>query len=192
MVLSASPSLRGEMPDPSAVLGVPASYAEMFRSHYAKVVRWLSVLGVSQAAVDDVAQEVFIVAHRKYAQLRPDASAAGWLMGIARNVAATHNRGDRRARAREQHAAAPAAAPNPEANAMRNEAARLLQDFLDTLPEEQRLVFAMYELDGASGSEIAETLGLSRHTVHSRIRLIREKLARRLARQQARNTTDDR
>jgi len=180
------------MPDANAVLRMSAAYADMFRAHYPKVVRWLSVLGVSQAAVDDVAQEVFIIAHRKYDQLRPDASSAGWLMGIARNVAATHRRGDRRARAREQHAATPAAAPNPEANAMRNQAARLLQDFLDTLPEEQRLVFAMYELDGASGSEIAETLGLSRHTVHSRIRLTREKLARRLARQQARNTTDDR
>ncbi len=183
-MLAASSTLDAEMAEP---VGISAAYAAMFRDHYGKVVRWLSVLGVSQAAVDDVAQEVFIIAHRKFDQLRPDASATGWLMSIARNVAATHKRGDRRARAREQHAATPAASPSPEATAMRNQAARLLQEFLDTLPEEQRLVFAMYELDGASGSEIAEALGISRHTVHSRIRLIREKLARRLARQQARS-----
>ena len=163
------------------------AFAALFREHYPKVVRWLSVLGVSRAAVDDVAQEVFIVAHRKLDQRRPEASTMGWLMGIARNVAATHHRGDRRKRAREQRAPPPDAVPNPEATAMRNQAAALLQDFLDTLPEEQRLVFAMFELDGASGSEIAEALGLSRHTVHSRIRLVREKLARRLARQEARN-----
>ncbi|MGH1343714.1 MAG: RNA polymerase sigma factor [Nannocystales bacterium] len=180
------------MPETDPTARTSETYAEMFRAHYPKVVRWLSVLGVPQAAVDDIAQEVFIIAHRKYEQLRPEASTAGWLMGIARNVAATHKRGDRRARAREQHASTPVVAANPEATAMRNQAARLLQDFLDTLPEEQRLVFAMYELDGASGSEIAETLGLSRHTVHSRIRLTREKLARRLTRQQARNPTDDR
>ncbi|MCR9164688.1 MAG: RNA polymerase sigma factor [Nannocystaceae bacterium] len=167
---------------------VSEAYAAMFRAHYGKVVRWLSVLGVSRAAVDDVAQEVFIVAHRKFDQLRPDASTSGWLMAIARNVAATHKRGEGRARAREQHASAPAQSPSPEATAMRNQAAALLQEFLDTLPEEQRLVFAMVELDGSSGSEVAEALGISRHTVHSRLRLIREKLARRLARQQARST----
>ena len=166
---------------------VSDDYAALFRTHYTNVVRWLSVLGVPSATVDDVAQEVFIVAHRKFDQLRPDASASGWLMSIARNVASTHKRGARRAKAREQHVAPPQAEPSPEATAMRNQAAQLLQDFLDTLPEEQRLVFAMFELDGSSGSEIAETLGISRHTVHSRIRLIREKLARRLAQQQARS-----
>lgn len=186
-MLSASSSARRAVSSAEPTLGLAEGYEGLFRAHYGKVVRWLSVLGVPQAAVDDVAQEVFIIAHRKFDQLRPDASPSGWLMGIARNVAATHRRGARRAANREQHADEPAPAPSPEANAMRNQAARLLQDFLDSLPEEQRLVFAMYELDGASGSEVADALGISRHTVHSRVRLIREKLARRLARQQARN-----
>ena len=186
-MLSASSSVRGNVSSADPAPGLANGYEDLFRAHYGRVVRWLSVLGVSQAAVDDVAQEVFIIAHRKFDQLRPDASPAGWLMGIARNVAATHRRGARRTAVRERHADEPNPAPDPEANAMCNQAARLLQDFLETLPEEQRLVFAMYELDGASGSEIAETLGISRHTVHSRVRLIREKLARRLARQRARN-----
>lgn len=173
-----------------AATRITAAYAELFRAHYGKVVRWLNVLGIPGGAADDLAQEVFIIAHRKFDQLRPDASSTAWLMSIARNVAATHQRGLRRARAREQQAMPPEAQPSPEATVMKNQAARLLQDFLETLPEEQRLVFAMYELDGASGSEIAEALGLSRHTVHSRIRLIREKLARVVAREQARSKTD--
>lgn len=174
-------------PDDGAA-GLQSAYVAFFRAHYGRVVRWMVVLGVPSAAADDVAQEVFLVAHRKFDQLRPDASEAGWLMAIARNVASTHRRGAARARARERHASPPAAAPDPEATVMRSEAASLIQSFVETLPDEQRVVFAMYELDGASGSEVAEALGLSRHTVHSRIRLIRDKLARFIARHQARST----
>ena len=171
-----------------ATAGLSERYAALFRAHYGRVVRWLGVLGVPMGEVDDVAQEVFIIAHRKLDQLRDDASPAGWLLGIARNVAATQRRSRRRARAREEHADAPGEHPDPETVAMRSEAARLLQRFLATLPEEQRLVFVLFEMDGVSASEIAEALGISRNTVHSRIRLIREKLARVVARERAKGT----
>ncbi len=161
-------------------------YAEIFRAHYGRVVRWLSVLGVQPGDVDDVAQEVFIVAHRKLDQLRPDASVTGWLLGISRRVGATARRGRQRARARQRHAAPPAESPDPETVVMRNRAAQLLQDFLATLPEEQRLVFALYEFDGCSATEVGEALGVSPNTVHSRVRLIRQKLARVVERHRAR------
>lgn len=159
-----------------------ARYAEMFRAHYGRVVRWLSVLGVSPAELDDVAQEVFIIAHRKLDQLRPDASVAGWLLGISRRVGATHRRGHRRARAREEHAALPQGTVDPETAVMHTQAAQLLHEFLQSLPEQQRLVFVLYEMDGANATEIAEALEIPRNTVHSRIRLIRDKLARVVAR----------
>lgn len=191
MLLSTSPHLRVPMTQAkrqSAVeSGTSERYAEMFRSHYQRVVRWLTVLGVAPAEVDDVAQEVFIIAHRKLDQLRPDASVAGWLMGIARRVGATHRRGYERARARERHATPPAETPSPETATMRNRAAQVLHDFLSSLPEDQRLVFVLYEMDGDNATEIAEALGISSNTVHSRIRLIRKKLARVVAREQAKN-----
>lgn len=162
-----------------------ARYAALFRAHYGRVVRLLSVLGVAPGELDDVAQEVFIIAHRKLDQLRPDASAAAWLLAITRNVAATVRRSRVRARAREDKAPVPEPAADPEAAAMKSEAARLLQGFVATLPEEQRLVFVLYEIEGESATEVAETLQIPRNTVHSRIRLIREKLARTVARHQS-------
>lgn len=172
-------------------MSVSVQYAELFRANYARVVRWLTVLGIARADVDDVAQEVFIVAHRKLEQLRPDASAAGWLLGISRRVAATHRRDRGRAIARELRAAPPNELPDPEAAAMRSEAARVLHDFLATLPEEQRLVFVLYEMDGLNATEIAESMGISSNTVHSRVRLTREKLQRVVARHRARGTRSD-
>lgn len=180
---SAAPDLRLQLDERADHL-----FAEMFRHHYGRVVRWLSVLGVSRSEVDDVAQEVFIVAHRKREMLREDASVTGWLLGISRRIAATRRRSDARGRTREERATPPTQAPDPEAAAIHNEAARLLQDFLDTLPDEQRLVFVLYEMDGSNATEIAEALELPANTVHSRIRLVRERLARFVARERARGT----
>jgi hypothetical protein len=42
------------------------------------------------------------------------------------------------------------------------------------LPEEQRVVFLLFELEGLSGDEIAETLSIPVGTVRSRLRLARE------------------
>jgi RNA polymerase sigma-70 factor (ECF subfamily) len=166
-------------------------YASIFRSHYERVVRWLTVLGVQGGDADDVAQEVFIVAHRKLDQLRPDASVTAWLLAICRRVSATQRRGRARARAREQHVTPPSELPTPEAATMRSEAARMLHEFLVALPEEQRLVFVLYEMDGANANEIAEAVGVSRNTVHSRVRLIREKLARFVGRERAKEKRSD-
>jgi RNA polymerase sigma-70 factor (ECF subfamily) len=166
---------------------VSAEYAEMFRAHYGRVVRWLGVLGVDLRDLDDAAQEVFIVAHRRRDELRDGATVTGWLLGISRRVAATTRRTRVRATVREERAQPPAPAPDPEAAAMRSEAAELLQRFLVSLPEEQRLVFALYELDGEDAASIARMLDLSANTVHSRVRLIREKLTRFVERERARD-----
>ncbi|HWB74514.1 MAG TPA: RNA polymerase sigma factor [Nannocystaceae bacterium] len=186
---SASPDLRLDMAvterEPDVDEQADARYAEMFRRHYGRVVRWLSALGVPLGELDDLAQEVFIIAHRKRERVWADASLTGWLLGISRRVASTHRRSHTRGRTREEQAMPPAEAASPETAAMRSEAAQLLHDFLATLPEEQRLVFVLYEMDGANATEIAEALALPANTVHSRIRLVRERLARFVARQQA-------
>jgi RNA polymerase sigma-70 factor (ECF subfamily) len=134
---------------------------------------------------------VFIVAHRRLDQLRPDASVTGWLLGITRRVGATARRNRERAVARANSASPPEQPLDPEALAMRSEAAQVLHEFLMTLPEEQRLVFVLYEIDGANANEIAEALSISPNTVHSRVRLIREKLGRVVARQRAKGRRED-
>jgi RNA polymerase sigma-70 factor, ECF subfamily len=182
------PSTSAQLPLDTAATAPDDGYAEMFRSHYGRVVRWLSVLGVPLREVDDLAQEVFIIAHKKRERVWADASIGGWLLGISRRVAATHRRSHARGRTRDEQATPPTEVPSPETAALRHEAAQLLQDFLDTLPEEQRLVFVLYEMDGANATEIAEALELPANTIHSRIRLVRERLARFVARQRAKET----
>ena len=52
---------------------------------------------------------------------------------------------------------------------------------LAALPDEQREVWALTELEAMTAAEIAEALDISPNTVSSRLRLARQTIARRLA-----------
>ena len=56
------------------------------------------------------------------------------------------------------------------------------EEILQKIPEAQRLVFVLFELEEMSGLEIAEALDLSLGTVRSRLRLAREAFRRELKR----------
>jgi RNA polymerase sigma-70 factor (ECF subfamily) len=162
------------------------SFDAVFRAHYARVVRWVRALGIAATETDDVAQEVFLIAHRRRDQLADGASVRGWLFSITRRTCANARRGRAREEARREHADEPAAVPDPEAVAGRRQAAEILQGFLDSLPDEQREAFVLYEIEGMKAPEAAKSLGVSPDTVHSRVRLAREKLARVVTRHRAR------
>ena len=61
----------------------------------------------------------------------------------------------------------------------------MAEAILDKLPDEQRAVFVLFELEELSGEEIAALLGLSVGTVRSRLRLARELFRREVARLRA-------
>ncbi|HEY2735002.1 MAG TPA: sigma-70 family RNA polymerase sigma factor, partial [Polyangiales bacterium] len=70
--------------------------------------------------------------------------------------------------------------------------ARLAEAILDKLPEAQRVVFVLFELEELSGDEIAELLDVSVGTVRSRLRLAREQFGREVRRLAAIEANDGR
>lgn len=64
----------------------------------------------------------------------------------------------------------------PEAVIDRNETAHLIDEILDTLSDEQRLVVGMFYYQNISVAEIAEELGVSENTVKSRLNYGRRKI----------------
>ncbi|VGO17121.1 RNA polymerase sigma factor CnrH [Pontiella desulfatans] len=56
----------------------------LVREHQAGLRAFIRALGADEAWVDDLAQEVFLVAYRKQNQFRPDEDFGKWLRGIAR------------------------------------------------------------------------------------------------------------
>jgi RNA polymerase sigma-70 factor (ECF subfamily) len=142
--------------------------------HFREVWRVLRRLGVTSATVDDAAQQVFIVAAQKLAQIRPGSERA-FLMSTAVRVAANARRA---ASAREfaDASVADQIDPTPSAELLLDEKRlRLLLDrVLDALPDDSRNVFVLFELEGLSATHIAELLDIPPGTVASRLRRARE------------------
>jgi RNA polymerase sigma-70 factor (ECF subfamily) len=140
-----------------------------------------------EADADDAAQQVFITASRRAADIRPGSERA-FLYGVTVNAAAKWR--ETRARRREEPETElermEAALPSAEELLDRRNARVLLDALLDAMPLELRIVFVLYEIEQQTAPEIAEALEIPLGTVASRLRRAREDFAARLARLEAR------
>jgi RNA polymerase sigma-70 factor, ECF subfamily len=162
-----------------------------FDALYEENVRFLwsmaRAMGVPPNAVDDVLQDLFVIAHAKLGEFEARGSVRAWLVAILVRVEANH----RRHRSRRQHdelddgLAAPKS-DDPVAVIEREESARILDELLATLDDEKRIVFVMSELHEMTAKEIGDALGLSSNTVSTRLRRGRMQFEQAVARRRAR------
>ncbi|MGH7284740.1 MAG: RNA polymerase sigma factor [Polyangiaceae bacterium] len=147
----------------------------MVDDYFDFIWRSLRGLGVSSAAADDAAQQVFLIASQKLDSITIG-SERGFLFSIARGTAANYRRGQRRNPevADDALAARPDARPNPEQAAALNQAKAWLGQFLESLPQDLRSVFVLYELEGLTTAEIADLSEVPTGTVASKLRRARE------------------
>lgn len=189
-----APSLGVADPCTVAALQSPAALAlqttaldvaAAFREHYPFVLRALVCLGVTPIDADDVAQEVFVVAHRRRADFDHERPPRAWLYGIARRLA----RSRRRAHTTDALDALPAATVgDPEHAAAQSQALSLALRCLERLSPKLREVFVLTELEGLAAPEVAQILELPVNTVYSRLRLGRERFDAALAERRALET----
>jgi RNA polymerase sigma-70 factor (ECF subfamily) len=138
---------------------------------FALVVR---VVGDRDHAADAV-QEAFFSAYRNLSRFRGD-SFRSWLTRIALN-AATDILRQRKRRPVDQfpeweddswQPSAPES-ENPERQAVRRSASRVLWQALHEITDDQRTAIVMYDIEGYDYQEIADMTGVSLGTVKSRI-----------------------
>lgn len=143
----------------------------LFRAHASFVASFLRRLGTPSADIDDLVQEVFLVAHRKGGYRPGSGRPRTWLGAIALRVASTHKRTLRRRREEmDEDALSRVAAFDDVAGAL--EARRSLvrvQRALDTLELEQCAAFVLFEFEGESCESIAVALDVPVGTVYSRL-----------------------
>jgi RNA polymerase sigma-70 factor (ECF subfamily) len=171
-------------PDAAAnELTAPArTFDELYAQHFGFVWRNLRRLGVPDALVEDAAQDTFVVVHRRLADLQPEASAKGWLFGIALRVARDYRRRQKRKPTVSFDAdAAPTSAANPFEDIAVAQAGRVLARFLAALDDDRRAVFVLSELEEMSAPEISAVLGTGVNTVYSRLRSARQRFVAFLA-----------
>lgn len=155
-------------------------------AHYGFVCRVLRTMQVESASIDDLAQDVFIVLHRRIADYDPARDVRSWLWGIARRVASTHARSSHRAERRLRALPDPVSRPAPDDRVELRQRADLVTEFLASLPDEQREVFVLMELESMSAPEVARGLEIKLNTVYSRLRSARERFKRVVARHRMR------
>jgi RNA polymerase sigma-70 factor, ECF subfamily len=140
---------------------------------YSRMVHGILLARVPYGEVDDLVQDVFLVALRKIDSLR-DANAFGpWLAMITRNRAMDFHRRTRdTAELTDDLPAASTAAPEAEATEVLN--------LIRLLPEAYREPLILRFVEGMTGPEIAERTGLApasvRVNIHRGMKLLREKL----------------
>jgi RNA polymerase sigma-70 factor, ECF subfamily len=158
------------------------NFRAVYDEHVGFVFRTLDRFGVPERMVPDAVQEVFTVAFRAQDRFEGRSSMRTWLFGIARRVAS-----DMRRSAAARHEVLDEAATDvPDSKrdlhvwAERSEELARAEELLRSLPEEQRITFALFEIEEWTGAEIAEAYDVSVATVHSRLRLAREGIKKKL------------
>jgi RNA polymerase sigma-70 factor (ECF subfamily) len=149
---------------------------------YARMVHGILLARVPREAVDDLAQDVFILALRRLHTLRDLAAFGGWLVMITRNRAKDYFRRGPQALETELPAdvsdgagrsAMQRAGPDPEALAA--------LAAVRTLPEAYRETLILRLVEGMTGPEIAARTGLTpgsvRVNLHRGMEMLRKKLA---------------
>ncbi len=165
-----------------------ARMRRLVESHYDFVWRVMRRLGVPEASAEDATQDVFIIVDRKTREFWPD-NEKSYLFAVALRVAAEKRRTERRrAENLELEAWSEIADHKSDLDiAMDQQRARAVVDeILDFIPFEHRIVFVLFELEDMTTAEIAQVLGIPNGTVASRLRRGREIFQQAVQRYKAR------
>ena len=168
---------------PVSVVRPVVSFDQVYDQHFRFVWRVLRALGLPEPLVEDAAQDVFVVVHRRLAEFELRSDIRTWLYRIAAWVATRERR-----RLRRDSISEPISEPveaqitdnvdGPFELAAKSEAVRIVERIISKMDDERRLVFLLIDLEGMKASEVGELLGLNVNTVSSRLRLAREQFRR--------------
>jgi RNA polymerase sigma-70 factor, ECF subfamily len=168
-------------PDPVFDAG---DFNSVYAAWYGDVTRWLRALGGPPADLDDLAQEVFIVVHRRLHAF-DGKNLAGWLYRISvrqlrdlRRLRWVKNVFKRTVPLSTRIAAG---GPTPVMALETKQRQDLLDRLLTKLSAPLRETFVLFEIEGYSSDQIAAFHEVSVNTVRARIHRARKKVLKLMA-----------
>lgn len=165
---------------------VPNGPAAVYQTHFAFVWRNLRRLRVPEALLEDAAQDVFLVVHRRWHTYDSRwASVETWLFGILYRIAGNCRRTHRRRyawlvpwRDSEDEALHGASLGAVASDFEAYPEAELLDRLLDCLDEKKRVMLVLVDVEGMSVPEAARALGVNTNTAYFRLRTARQDFQR--------------
>ena len=172
--------------DVGALLPTPSDLTprRLYDSHFP----FLRRLGVPDSILEDAAQDVFLVVHRRWDSFDSRwSSVETWLFGILMRVARNHRRSLRRRAwaipsTGDVVDVVPSPAAGPAELVARREAVALLDRLLDSLDEDKRAIIVLVDVEQLSVPQAAESLEVNLNTAYWRLRTARTQLRKSLAR----------
>lgn len=140
--------------------------------HSSSVYGFLVSLGAPPADAEDALQDCFVSAWTGAATFRGDGTVRGWLFSIARNALRRQHRrrvGEPDSLESLDELGERAGWGSPADFRARFEARETLAWAMRQIPDEERQVIALRDLNGLPGAETAEALGLSVPAMKSRL-----------------------
>ncbi len=190
--------------DESALLaalqaGDKTAFAELVATYSPKVYNVALRLLGNPAEAEDALQETFLNAYRSLASFEGRSSLSTWLYRIATNASLMRLRKHRNAISLDEPIALPDGeslprqlvdwSQAPESVLLSAEARRTMADAIAQLPDTLRAAFVLRDIEGLSGQETAEVLGISLAAMKSRLHrarlFLREQLSAYFAEQLA-------
>jgi RNA polymerase sigma-70 factor (ECF subfamily) len=172
------------LPSPQAA-SVIDEFQAIFAAEFSYVCRALRRLGVRHADLEDVAQEVFVSVHGKFAGYDRARPVRPWLFAFALRAASNYQRLARHARERPAESEGESA-HTPEVALADRQKQELVLGALEGVPLERRSALIMHDIDGFSAPEIADALAVPLNTVYSRVRVARDEFRAALRRAELR------
>ena len=165
---------------------------ELFKRHYLRVASWCYRFSGDRESAADLAQDVFLKAHRHLHTFQGSSRFTTWLYSIARHESLNRLQQRKGAPAMEDDEEAladvPSVEPGPEDLAVRSSRARRLHAFLaETLDGTERKVFTLHYGSDMPLDAITRLLRLENASgAKAYIVSARRKLARAVGRQKSR------
>jgi RNA polymerase sigma-70 factor, ECF subfamily len=160
----------------AARTGDRAAFGRLY-DRYARMVHGVLFARVPVGEVDDLVQDVFVIALRRLSTLRETRSFGAWLAAIARNLANDRYRHS----APEDQLTDDAPSAESGMSGADNEGANSILDAVRSLPDAYRETLILRLVEGMTGPEIAARTGLTpgsvRVNLHRGMQLLRAKLS---------------
>ena len=140
------------------------------------VLGWSRRLGGPKVDAEDAAHDVCVIVLTRLDALRDSDAFASWLYGVTRRVLAKHRRrawilrwaGDTAPDVADEGA-------DPTRAADLSELSTAVQGILQRMPQKQREVLVLCDVEDRTDLEVAELVGAPVGTVKSRLRVARER-----------------
>jgi RNA polymerase sigma-70 factor, ECF subfamily len=152
-------------------------YENVYSQELKYVRSSLRRLGVSEADLPDVTQDVFVTVYRRLVTFDRARPIRPWLFGVAFRVAADHLRLSRHKREviPDVRVDAEDPTPGPDVALLGQQARALARRALTLLDVRHRTVLVMHDLWDQPANEIAQALQIPLKTVYTRLRIARER-----------------